>query len=144
MFKQSDFGELAKGFEKIIDDVMNRSIGDLIGSDFIQSIPPANVRDNALSFEIEVAAPGLEKSLFDIQLNKDQLEIRVNQNETSNEKKQFTRREFNYISFFRTFTIPEEADRSKISAVYEKGILIITLPKKDISAKDQAQKIHVS
>ena len=145
MFKQKDFGDFAKGFEKMVDEVMSRSIGDLVGSDFAQSTPSANVKDNDNAFIIELASPGLNKTDFVIQVVEDQLEIKVEKKEKENEGiGQFTRREFNYKSFSRKFKIPKETDRSKISAEYENGILIISLPKFDDSLKNESHTIKVS
>ena len=144
MFGHKDFGEFAKGFEKLVDDVMSRSIGDLVGSDFVQSTPAANVKEGDDSYIIELAAPGLSKTDFEIKLEGDQLKVRVNPAEEENSAKgQFTRREFNYKSFYRNFTIPADADRSKIGAAYKNGILIITMMKYDSSSDDKSQTIHV-
>ena len=145
MFNSNDMNDFAKGFEKMVDGVMTRSIGDLIGSDFVQTTPSANVKNNEKEYLIELAAPGLRKKDFDIKIIDDKLEIKVNKEAGSdNQGGKFTRREFNYISFLRKFKIPKGTDRLKISAVYEMGILFVSLPKLDASESGKFHTIKVS
>ncbi|MBU8882950.1 Hsp20/alpha crystallin family protein [Kaistella sp. DKR-2] len=99
------------------------------------TLPSVNVKELDRSFEIHVAAPGIKKEDFKINLEQNVLTI-SSENSTENEEKDengaFTRREFNYSSFSRAFTLPETADPEKIEAAYEDGILKITVPKKEV------------
>lgn len=99
------------------------------------TLPSVNVKELDRGFEIHVAAPGIKKEDFKINLEQNVLTI-SSENSTENEEKDengaFTRREFNYSSFSRAFTLPETADPEKIEAAYEDGILKITVPKKEV------------
>ena len=104
------------------------------------TIPSANVIENKDDFKVFLAAPGLKKSDFNIDVNGNMLTISSEKEETKDEKDgQHTRREYNYSSFSRTFTMPEEVLRDKIEAVYEDGVLKLTLPK-----KEEARKLALS
>ena len=107
------------------------------------SIPAVNILENEDSFEVAVAAPGKTKSDFDIELDNDVLTIAAEEKseaETTEKSGRFTRKEFNYSTFKRAFSLPETVDSAKISANYENGVLTITLPKKE-EAKVQAKRM---
>jgi HSP20 family protein len=96
-------------------------------------------------FKIELAAPGLEKKDFDLSVEKDQLIIessKKEEKEVNNEK--FTRREFNYASFKRSFYLPEFVDVDKIAATYENGVLNISLPKVAQAKAEASRTIKIS
>jgi len=122
------------------DDVLNHNISTFIGSDFVSNIPSETGDD----FKIELAAPGLEKKDFDINVEKDQLIISVKK-EISNEANEdkFTRKEFNYTSVSRSFHLPKDVKKDEISAVYEDGILILDLPKKEEAKELPARAIEI-
>lgn len=100
------------------------------------SIPSVNISENFSIFAIEIAAPGLSKESFEIELDKQLLTISSKNNSTeepqSENKRKFNRREFNYGEFTRSFRIPETVNLNDIGANYENGILSITLPKKEV------------
>lgn len=114
---------------QIIDGFINSTIGDFVGSDFVTSHPRVNIVEKENELILNLAAPGLSKSEFNISLEKNTLTISANRNEQENEIAKYTRREFNYASFKRSFNLPELIDASKINASYENGILIVKLPK---------------
>lgn len=95
------------------------------------TIPAVNVKENKENVEIEVAAPGLKKEDFNLEIDKNLLKISVDKTEETVEKEEnFTRKEFNFFNFKRSFTIPEKAfDAEKAKAEYNDGILKISLPK---------------
>jgi HSP20 family protein len=96
------------------------------------NIPAVNVKENEGSFQIEVAAPGLKKEDFKLSLHENRLTITAKQEENKEEKTEnYTRQEFNYTSFQRTFTLPKNVDGEKIEAAYTDGILHVGLPKKE-------------
>lgn len=100
----------------------------------VKSIPAVNVKESNEFFQIEVAAPGLEKSDFHIDLDNDVLTISSEKeikNEEKDDKEKFVRCEFNYTSFKRSFVLPEFADSEKIKANHKNGILKIEIPKKE-------------
>lgn len=122
-----------KSLTSIIDDVFNRSISDLVGSDLSVTTPSVNISENDDSFTMEIAAPGLNKSDFKIAIEKDQLVVSSEKSSDSAqvEEGKWTRKEFNYASFKRSFHLSDSVDAEKIQATYENGILILTLPKKE-------------
>jgi len=104
------------------------------------TIPSANIVENKDDYRISLAAPGLKKSDFNIDVNGNMLTISSEKEESKDEKdSRHTRREYNFSSFSRTFTMPDEVSKEKIEAVYEDGILKLTLPK-----KEEAKKLAVS
>ncbi len=127
------------------DDFFNNSLTNFVGSDFVSNIPSVNISETGDDFKIELAAPGLEKGDFDLNIEKDQLLISVKKevsNEVTDEK--FTRKEFNYSSFERSFHLPEGVKSDAIVAVYEDGILEIVLPKKEEAKELPARSIEVN
>lgn len=104
--------------------------------------PAINIVENEKNYEIELAAPGLSKDDFKLNVNNDdELEISLEKkSEENKEKRNFLRREFSYASYRRSFVLPEEVEREKISAVMLNGVLRITLPKKEEVVKTPAQR----
>jgi HSP20 family protein len=110
------------------------------------TLPSVNIKESSADFEVEVAAPGLGKNDFNIELNHDVLTIsseKKEEKETKDEK-QYTRREFSYQSFTRSFTLPNIADSEKIEAKYENGILKVVIPKKDEAKPKPARQIAIA
>lgn len=96
------------------------------------NIPPVNIRETENSFEVELSAPGKTKEDFNIEIDNDLLTISSEiKNENTAEDGKFTRKEFSYSSFRRSFTLPETVKEEEIKAAYENGILKISLPKKE-------------
>ena len=92
--------------------------------------PAVNVKETDASFEVALAVPGLTKEDFKLAVEDDRLTISAKQetqNEESNER--FTRKEFNFQSFERSFLLPDNVNSEAISASYENGILKVELPK---------------
>jgi HSP20 family protein len=95
-------------------------------------IPAANIKENERSFDIEIAVPGMKKDDFKINLENNILTVSTEKEEEKNEEnKNYTRKEFMYGSFSRSFTLPKVVETEQIKASYENGILSIQLPKKD-------------
>lgn len=110
----------------------------------VDKSPNVNIHENESAYVIELAAPGLKKEDFQINLKKDTLSVwaEVKKNETQ-VAKDFTRKEFDYSSFARSFNLPDSADGDNITAEYKDGILSINIAKKD-DAKLQHKEIVVS
>ncbi len=107
------------------------------------SIPAVNITEVDGQYNVSVAAPGMKKNDFKIDLNGDILTISAEKEETKEDKdKHYNRREYNYSSFSRSFTLPEEVEREKIEAKYEDGVLNLVLPKNGV-AKAAAKTIAV-
>ncbi len=107
--------------------------------------PAANIIEHPDSFELNLAAPGMKKEDFKINLENNILTISSEmKEEEAEEKKTFTRREFFYGSFSRSFTLPKTIDLEKIKADYENGLLKVMLPKKDEERLDIRKEIKIS
>jgi HSP20 family protein len=107
-------------------------------------VPAVNITENDSQYTVSVAAPGLKKSDFNIDIEGDMLTISCEKEESKEEKdKNYTRKEYNFSSFSRSFTLPEEVNKEKIEATYEDGELKLVLPKKE-EAKKQAAAKHIA
>ena len=100
------------------------------------SVPAVNIQENLTNFAIALAAPGLKKENFAIEVEENVLKVSAKvttSTEETDEKEttRFTRKEFNYNSFTRSFTLPETVDIENVNAAYEDGVLTITLPKRE-------------
>jgi HSP20 family protein len=132
-------GTLADVFQNFFDndyvDIFNRR-----GMD-----PLANILEHPDSFELNLAAPGLKKEDFKIHLESNVLTISSEINdEKEEETKNYTRKEFHYSSFSRSFTLPRTVDLEKIKADYDNGVLKVFLPKKDEARLDIKKEIKIS
>lgn len=125
----------------VFEDFFNRNLSDIVGSDFTFTQPSVNIIENDDYFDVEVAAPGLKKDDFNIEVNRDNLTISARKEEKTEETTEgkVTRSEFNYSSFTRSFYLPETVDANGITATYKEGILKLQLPKKE-EAKVKAPK----
>lgn len=133
----------------LIDDMFNNDW--LSGTERIQrigkSIPAVNVKETDGNYVVEVAAPGMKKEDFEIELDKNLLSISAEvqeENETEDKKEKFTRREFGYSAFKRSFTLPDTVDTAKIGANYENGVLKIELPKREEAQVKPKRTIEIS
>jgi len=110
------------------------------------TLPAVNVKEDKDKFEIEVAAPGMKKEDFKINLDENRLTISSERKEEkSEEDENYTRREFSYQSFSRSFNIPEgRVMRDKIVAKYNDGILSVKLPKRDEGKAKLTKQIKIS
>ena len=116
-------------FPSLIDDYVNNDwIFKMTSS---TNMPAVNIKELDKQFEIYLAVPGKNKSDFEIEVEDGLLSISssIEENE-QNEKAKFTRREFSYNSFKRTFTIPDNVDLTEVEAKYSDGVLQVRLPKR--------------
>ena len=108
------------------------------------NIPAVNITEHKDAYEVSLAVPGMKKDDFKIDVAGNMLTISSEKEETKEEEdKKFTRKEYNYSSFSRSFTLPEEINREKINAKYDNGILKISLPRKEEAKKPAAKHIAV-
>jgi HSP20 family protein len=108
------------------------------------NVPAINVKETEHEYKISIAAPGLEKQDFDIQLNQGILTISAEKTENKETNGKFSRREYNYSSWTRSFTLPEDALDGKILAEYKNGELRIDVPKSGKKMKQEGRKIQIS
>ena len=105
------------------------------------NIPAVNITENKDEFKVSLAVPGMKKDDFNIDVNANLLTISCEKEEKKEDKEaKFTRKEYNYTSFSRTFTIPDYVNKEKIDARYEDGVLKLSLPKKEEAKKLEAKK----
>lgn len=124
---------------------------DFFGRDFFSglatgtSIPAVNISEENGYFEVEVAAPGLKKEDFKINLDGNVLTVSAEHKEEKEEKnkKKVTRREFSFTSFQRSFTLPDSVEADKINASYQDGVLLLTLPKKEKTRRRSLRQISI-
>ncbi|SKB43479.1 Hsp20/alpha crystallin family protein [Dyadobacter psychrophilus] len=108
-------------------------------------IPSVNITENNENYSIQLAAPGLEKKDFKIEVENDMLTISSKKEQESDEEKDnYRRREFSYQSFSRSFQLPENSQTDKIEAQYQDGILKLTLPKKEITLPAPKKEIAIA
>jgi HSP20 family protein len=128
-------------FEGDLFDWSNRNF-----SETNTTLPSVNIRENADAFEVELAAPGFSKKDFKIELSNNELIISSEKkvdNETKDGEK-FTKREFSYQSFSRSFTLPNIVNSDKIAAKYENGILRISIPKIEEAKPKPLKQISIT
>ncbi len=130
-------GALVKWNEPVVPTVA-RFFDDFFGGEFpLQTrskfgLPSVNIKEDDDAFGIEVAAPGLKKDQFNVNIDENVLTISYEDTHNEEEKEDnYTRREFAKTSFMRRFTLPDSVDTGKVDAKYKDGILNITLPKKE-------------
>jgi len=133
-----------QGLAPMFNDLFESFLSDSPFSDrMISRVPAVNISENESAYSIELAAPGLNKENFKIQLDKNLLTISVEQkSENTQENKQYNKREFSYTSFVRSFALPDSADDSNIDAEYTDGILKIVVQKKE-EARSVARQIEI-
>ena len=132
--------------------------GSLFGPDFLNdsfelssynrlglTVPSVNVSENAKEFRLEVAAPGLSRKDFKIEMENNCLTISAEKKEEKKETEDdYTRREYSFNSFTRTFNLPENIKEGNIDAHYENGILTVLVPKLKETPVKVARQIAVS
>lgn len=108
-------------------------------------IPAANIVEMDNEYVVELAVPGLEKKDFKVDIDNNILEIKVEKEEESKEKKdRYTRREYNYEAFYRSFNLPDSVKADSIKAEYKNGLLQVHLPKLAEAKKKTVKEIAVS
>ncbi len=137
-YKTSDL--LPTSFSSLVDGFFNDSLTRSGGSAFL---PKVDIIENETSYELHVAAPGLSKEDFNIELNDNFITVsgeRKFQNEKN--EKNYHSIETQYGSFSRSFSLPENVDSSKINAKYNNGILELTIPKDEKKAIKTTIKVN--
>ena len=118
------------------DDFFNRGVNWGLSnfSDLNSTLPAVNIRETDDNYEVEMAAPGMKKEDFKIELDNNILTISSEKTEEHEEngKEKYSRKEFSYQSFQRSFNLPKEVvDEEKIKAHYKEGVLHLIIPKKE-------------
>ena len=132
------------------DDFFNRGIMNWGQSNFSDSnttLPAVNIRETDDNYVVEMAAPGMKKEDFKIELDNNVLTISAEKTEEHEEngKEKYSRKEFSYQSFQRSFNLPKEVvDEDKIEAQYRDGVLHLTIPKKEEAKQRPPRKIQIA
>lgn len=117
--------------------------GSLIDTLNPLTIPAVNISENKERFEVSLAAPGMKKDDFNIDVEGNTLTINAETKAEKEEKdERYTRKEYSYSSFSRSFTLPEGVNKDNIGASYENGVLKLSLPKTEEAKK--AASMHIS
>ena len=142
-------GDYLPTWANFVNEFFNNDLSDWSNrhySDTNTTLPAVNIKENTDAFVVEMAAPGMVKDDFKIELNNDLLTIsseKKNENE-SKEGETYTHREYSYQSFSRSFTLPKTVDAEKISAKYENGVLSLAIPKKEEAKPKPVKQISIS
>lgn len=112
--------------------------------EFNASLPAVNIKEDNKQFDIEFAAPGFSKADFRIDVEQNVLTVSAEKKEEKNEEnKRFTRKEFSYNTFSRSFTLPQSVNADKIDAKYTDGLLHLQIPKKEETKTVAKKQIKV-
>jgi len=125
------------------EDFFNKPLLDLFDSGLPSrrmSVPAVNITERKDDYLVSMAAPGLKKEDFKIDVEGNLLTISSEKEEENEEKSEkYTRQEYSYSSFERSFTLPDEVNKDQIDARYQDGVLELVLPK-----KEEAKKMAIS
>jgi HSP20 family protein len=143
-------GSMMNSFPVLFDDLFNRDLFNWGSNNFSEtntSVPAVNIRETADNFAVEVAAPGMTKNDFKIELDGNTLTIssdKGNQTE-QREDERYSLREFSYQSFQRTFNLLKDVvDIDRIEAKYDNGILHLLIPKKEEAKQRPPRQIQIA
>lgn len=133
----------------LFDDFFSRELFNWGNSNFSATsttVPSVNIRETADNYEVEVAAPGMEKKDFKVTLDDNLLTISSSKQQNQEKKEDnYTRREFSYQSFQRSFELPKNVvDEDKIIARYENGLLHLTIPKREEAKQKAPRTIEIA
>jgi HSP20 family protein len=132
-------------FPSIVDEFFGRDyLPNLFEFQTGINMPSVNIIEGKDDFRIEVAAPGLEKGDFKINLENNVLTISSEKEEKNEEKdERYMRREFSYTSFHRSFSLPTSVEADKIAASHNNGVLSISIPKREEAKVKPAKQIEI-
>jgi HSP20 family protein len=131
---------LIPGFNDVFDSIFNDTF---FNDRSVSRVPATNISETENHFHVELAAPGLKKEDFKLNLDRNVLTISVERQDEKNDvQKNYSKREYSYSSFVRSFTLPETVDPEKIEAAYADGVLKIDIAKRD-EAKSVRKQIEI-
>lgn len=136
-------------FGNLFDDFFGTELADWRNQNYSATnttLPKVNIKEDENGFVVEMAAPGMKKGDFKINVDNSLLTISSQKQEEQKEGEgeKYTRREFAYHAFTRSFTLPNSADADKVSASYNDGILTVTIPKKEEAKPKPPKSIEIS
>ena len=124
-------------------------VEDFFGDDFNGftrvEFPAVNVSETETQFNFEIAAPGMSKEDFNIEIQENMLVLSAKaETKTESKEKNYRRKEYSYRSFKRSFWLPENALKEEIEAKYEDGVLRLSIPKSTVAPKEAVKRIEIS
>jgi HSP20 family protein len=130
----------------LVDEFFNRDfLPRIFDAESRHSVPAVNILESREDYRIELAAPGLNKEDFKLNLENNVLTISSEKEENQEEKnEQVMRKEFSYYSFSRSFTLPLTVNSEKIRATHKDGILQVIIPKKEEAKEKPSREIKIS
>lgn len=142
--KPSIYRPFPTTFRHLFDDAFPKAMTAWLGNEDFFTTPAVNVRETEKSWLLDVAAPGLAKDDFKLDLENGLLTISAEQRQSAEDQTDnYTRREFHFASFKRSFQLPEGVKEDQIKANYADGILTIDLPKDDAKATPNGRTIEI-
>ena len=127
----------------LMDKFFNAPLDEFFGLGKVMNIPAVNVSETDKEFSLTIAAPGLDKKDLKVDAYDDMLTISA-EKEKEEKNERYNRREYNYSSWSRSFTLPENCDAGKINAEYKNGELKIVIPKMEIKQPKKVKNISVN
>jgi HSP20 family protein len=128
------------GFDDIFESILNDTF---LSDRMVSRVPAVNISETDGHYHTELAAPGLKKADFKVNLDRDILTISAeHQTDHSENDKKYNKREYSYTSFVRSFTLPDSADDDAIEAEYADGVLKINVAKKE-EARTASRQIEI-
>jgi len=134
-FNNNRNNTLLPGFNDVFGSIFNDTF---FNDRMVTRVPAVNISESDNNYHVELAAPGLKREDFKLNLENNQLTIFVEQSSDHQDNhKNYSKREYSYSSFVRSFTLPESADADRIDAMYTDGILRI-----DIAKREEAKAVR--
>ncbi len=129
----------------LFDDFFSRDLFDWSKSEGNGLVPRVNIKENNDGFSVDIAAPGMKKEDFQVELDNDMLTVssEVSQNQEGKDER-YTRKEFSYHAFRRSFYLPNTVEVDEINATYKDGILNLWIPKREEAKKKPARMISIN
>lgn len=129
----------------IWDDFFGKNWLDLAKPAFSDhSLPAVNIKESDVDFSLELAVPGMSKDDFKIEVENDRMSVSAEHEANKKEEdEKYTRQEFSFQSFKRSFQLPKSANADKIKANYAEGLLKITIPKREEAKLKPSRFIEV-
>jgi HSP20 family protein len=139
-FNNNRNNALLPGFNDVFESIFNDTF---LSDRMVTRVPAVNISESENNYHVELAAPGLKKEDFKLNLDDNTLTISVEQSsDHQDNQKNYSKREYSYSSFVRSFTLPESADDSQIDATYTDGVLRIDIAKRE-EAKAVRRQIEI-
>ncbi|MCM4160113.1 Hsp20/alpha crystallin family protein [Antarcticibacterium flavum] len=142
LMKRNGFWPATSTVDQFLNDSFFNWRNEMSG---IAASPKTNIRETDDEFLVEMAAPGMKRDDFHVELDNDMLKIWTEKEQTNEDNNEsYTRREFSYESFSRSFYLPNTVEADKIKAKYEDGMLRLMIPKKEEAKRKPPRTIKIS